>query len=193
MGEKSTVKRNLILEVARDIFAKKGYCNTTMKDVVEACNISRGGVYIYFTDVKDLFEAVMEEEASKEDEFASKIPDDATYSDVLAFFVKEQKKSILSKKASLAVAKYEYYFNNKVSGKNNYLKNEFDVALYVLEQLISEGIEAGEFYDIDAKRAASNLMYVIEGLRVAAKTRGITEAVVDEEIMYVMQGIIAED
>ena len=193
MGEKSINKKNYILSVARDIFAKKGYLRTTMKDVVNECNISRGGVYIYFDNVKDLFEAVMSYEVDNEEDFSAKINDDATYSDVLALFVKEQKKAILSKKPTLTVAIYEYYFENKVSGKNNILKQGFETSLYVLEQLISEGINAGEFYDIDAHRAASNLMYVIEGLKVASKTRSISEAVVDEEIMYVMQGIIAED
>lgn len=183
----------MILEKARDIFAKKGYANTTMKDVVEACEISRGGVYLYFSNLKDLFEAVLQYESDNAEDFAAKIPEDASYADVLALFVKEQKKSILTKKPSLNVAIYEYYFANKVPAKENYIKKEFEVSLYVLEQLIKEGIDAGEFYDIDAHRAASNLMYVIEGLKITAKTRGISESLVDDEIMYVMQGIIAED
>lgn len=193
MGLKSINKKNFILETAREVFAKKGYANTTMKDVVAACDVSRGGVYLYFTDVKDLFEAVMEYDLDKDEDFASKISEDASFSDVLALFIKEEKKAILNKKTSLAVAKYEYYFENKVSGKKNFVKNEFDTKLYVVEELIKEGIDAGEFYDIDASRAASNLMYVLEGLKVSARTRGITEAAFDEEIMYVMQGIIAEE
>ena len=193
MSEKSTIKRNQILETARELFATKGYFDVTIKDVVDALGISRGGVYIYFDNIKDLFEGVMEYEMEQEEDFAEKIKDDATSADVLALFVKEQKKSILIKKPNLTVAMYEYYFDNKVNGKKNVLKNQFDTALYVLEQIISEGIDAGEFYDIDAHRAASNLMYVIEGLKVSSRTRGIFETVVDEEIMYVMQGIIAEE
>lgn len=193
MSEKSVNKRNYILEKARDVFSKKGYTKVTMKDIVDACDISRGGVYLYFNGVKELFEEVMAYEFQNEGDFGDRIPDEASYADVLALFVKEQKKSILSKKSSIIPAVYEYYFENRVSGKNNLLKKNFDMSVYVLEQLITEGIDAGEFYDIDAHRAASNLMYVIEGLKAAAKTRGITETVVDEEIMYVMQGIIAED
>lgn len=193
MSEKSKMKRNQILEVARDIFANKGYFDVTIKDVVDACNISRGGVYLYFDNIKDLFEAVMQYEIENEEDFASKIPEEATYADVLALFVKEQKKSILTKKPNLTVAMYEYYFANKVTGKKNVLKNQFETYLYVLEQIITEGIEAGEFYDIDAKHAASNLMYVIEGLKVSSRTVGLSESVVDDEIMYVMQGIIAEE
>lgn len=193
MGAKSIDKKNYILETAREIFAKNGYSKTTMKDVVAACQISRGGVYLYFNDVKDLFEAVMEYEVDNQEDFASKISEDASYADVLALFLKEKKKVILNKKSSLVTAMYEYYFENKTSGKKNHLKKEFDTDLYIVEQLIQEGIDAGEFYDIDASRAASNLIYVLEGLRIAARTRGVTEAAFDEEIMYVMQGIIAEE
>jgi len=197
MGEKSVNKKNFILEKATEIFSKKGYLNTTMKDVVDACEISRGGVYLYFEDIKDLFEAVMEyayeDIQAVDSKELEKLSDDATYADVLALFIKERKKSILSKKPNLTVAIYEYYFENKVNAKNNNLKKEFDMSLFFLEQLIKDGIDAGEFYDIDAHRAASNLMFVLEGLRVASKSRGLSESIVDEEIMYVMQGIIAED
>ena len=44
MGEKSTQKRQFILETAKKIFMEKGYKSVTMKDVVEACGISRGGL-----------------------------------------------------------------------------------------------------------------------------------------------------
>ena len=48
MGEKSVQKKQYILETARKVFAEKGYKNVTMKDIVEACEISRGGLYLYF-------------------------------------------------------------------------------------------------------------------------------------------------
>lgn len=193
MGEKSANKRLMILEKAKDIFSKQGYAKTTMNDVVNACEISRGGVYLYFDNIKDLFEAVMNYEYDNQEDLSEKIPEDASFADVLAIIVKEKKKEILGKKNNLSTAIYEYYFENKIAGKKNLLKNDFDSTLYVLEQVIQGGIDAGEFYDIDAHRAASNLMYVFEGLKISARTRNISESVVDEEIMYVMQGIIAED
>ena len=36
-------------------------------------------------------------------------------------------------------------------------------------------------------------MYVIEGLKIASQTRGVSEATVDREILYVMQGLVAEE
>lgn len=48
MGEKSVQKRKYILEKAREVFVEKGFKSVTMKDIVEACEISRGGLYLYF-------------------------------------------------------------------------------------------------------------------------------------------------
>ena len=48
MGDKSEQKRNFILETARKVFIEKGFKNVTMKDIVEACEIRRGGLYLYF-------------------------------------------------------------------------------------------------------------------------------------------------
>ena len=36
-------------------------------------------------------------------------------------------------------------------------------------------------------------MYVLEGIKIASNTRGIPEAAVDREILYVMQGLVAEE
>ncbi len=48
-----------ILDGARTVFARDGYVNTTMSAVKDEANISLGGLYRYFTDKEDLFEAVV--------------------------------------------------------------------------------------------------------------------------------------
>lgn len=195
MSDKSVQKKKYILETARKVFQEEGYKQVTMKDIVDACEISRGGLYLYFSSTAEIFEELLkqEQESEPEDAFGEGIPQEAAASAVLALFLKEQKKELLSKKNSLTVAIYEYYFENKLPAKQNYLKKQFDIALFVLEKLISEGVSTGEFYCEDPHGAASNMMYVLEGLRVAARTRGITEAAVDKEILYMMSGLITEE
>ena len=193
MSEKSVQKKQYIVDTARKVFQEKGFKQVTMKDIVDACEISRGGLYLYFSSTSELFEELLKQEQEREDSFGEGIPETATAAEVLALFMKEQKRELLNKGASLTVAIYEYYFANKVSASNNHIKKQFDIAVYVLERLIAEGVENGEFYCEEPHRAASNMMYVLEGLRVAARTRGITEAVIDREIMYMMSGLIAEE
>lgn len=194
MGEKSIQKRQFILETARTIFMEKGYKDVTMKDIVEACNISRGGLYLYFDNTKDIFTEILKLESQETDDlFSDKISENATASQILALLLKEQKKELLRKKNSLAVATYEYFFANKTAKKDNVLRIRFDEAVSVLEALIEDGVDAGEFYCDNPKGCARNIMYVLEGLKVAANTIGITEKTVDDELMYIMQGLIVEE
>ena len=194
MGEKSAQKRKYIVETARGVFIQKGYKDVTMKDIVDACGISRGGLYLYFSSTEEIFKDVLKMEAEEADDvFAGKVKEDASPSDILALFLKEQKKEMLLKRNSLTKAVYEYYFEKKVPKKENPLKQQFDTAVKIIEKLIEAGIEAGEFYCEDAKGAARNIMYVLEGLKIASQTRGITEEMVDREVLYIMQGLVIEE
>lgn len=193
MGEKSEQKKQFIIETARRIFMEKGYKDVTMKDIVEACDISRGGLYLYFSSTDELFCAVMNaEETETDDVFSSELKEDATAVDVLMIFLKEQKKEILRRKDDLSVATYEYYFANKAVGEDNPLKSRFEEAAGALAQLIEAGIASGEFYDVDARAAANNIMFVLEGLRICAHTMGVTESMVDDELLTLVSGLVAE-
>jgi len=193
MGEKSEQKKQFIIETARRIFMEKGYKDVTMKDIVEACDISRGGLYLYFNSTDELFRAVMNaEEAETDDVFSSELKEDATAVDVLMIFLKEQKKEIMRRKDDLSVATYEYYFARQTMEEDNPLKGRFEEAVKALTQLIEVGIANGEFYDVDAAAAANNIMFVLEGLRICAHTMGVTESAVDDELLTLVSGLVAE-
>lgn len=193
MGEKSVQKKKYILETARKVFVEKGYKNVTMKDIVETCGISRGGLYLYFDSTEQILLEVLQMEADETDDvFSQNITQDDTAADILTLFLKEQKKELLQKKNSLTVAIYEYFFSHKATDKNNMLRKQFDAGVRVLEKLIEAGIASGEFYCEDPKGAASNIMYVLEGMKIDAQTFGITEKMVDEQLLYIMQGLIVE-
>lgn len=193
MGEKSVQKKKYILETARKVFVEKGYKNVTMKDIVEACEISRGGLYLYFDSTEQILLEVLQMEADETDDvFTKNITQEDTAADIMTLFLKEQKKELLQKKNSLTVAVYEYFFEHKSTDKNNMLRKQFDAGVKVLEKLIEAGIASGEFYCEDPKGAASNIMYVLEGMKIDAQTFGITEKMVDEQLLYIMQGLIIE-
>ena len=195
MGEKSAQKRRFILDKARVVFAEKGYKNVTMKDIVDACDISRGGLYLYFSSTEELFRAVLSEQHDEDDEeaVAAALSGDASAGSMLALFLKEQKKDILRKKNNLTIATYEFFSVHKVSSKDNPLKNQFDTAVTIIEKLIENGVENGEFYCENPLGCARNLMYVVEGLKVMSKTCAITEEAIDRELLYVLEGLVPEE
>ena len=193
MGEKSVQKKQYILDKAREVFVEKGFKSVTMKDIVEACEISRGGLYLYFESTEQILMEILHMEAEETDDlFTGHISEEDTAADILTLFLKEQKKELLQKKDNLTVAVYEYSFAHKSTDKTNTLRKKFDAGVRVLEKLIEAGIASGEFYCENPRGAASNIMYVLEGLKINAQTFGVTEKMVDEQLLYIMQGLIVD-
>lgn len=192
MGEKSIHKKQHILEAARKIFSEKGYKNVTMKDIVEACDISRGGLYLYFGSTKELLLELLQQDADETDDaFTRRITKEDSAADILTLFLKEQKKELLQKKDNLTMAVYEYSFE-EADKKNAMLRKQFEAGTKVIEKLIESGIASGEFYCENPRGAAENIMYVLEGMKINSQTIGITESMVDEQLLYIMQGLIIE-
>lgn len=187
MGNKSVQKRKYIVEKAREVFSKNGYRKVTMKDIVEACDISRGGLYLYFPDTKSLFEAVLEDETDL-DIFATIQSEELTPGEALLSYLEAQKKHIL-KKDSLATATFEYMFEQKADKKS--VQEE---AQNGLEKLIEEGVAQEWMVCENPGMAAKNILYVLDGLRVTSQIRGITEAEIDQEIEYILGtlGLVVE-
>jgi len=194
MGEKSVQKKKYILETARKVFVEKGFKRVTMKDIVEACDISRGGLYLYFDNTSQIFMEVMKMESQEADDvFSDSITEDATAADILILFLKEQKKELLKKGDTMTQAIYEYYFENKPGKKDNFLKKQFDSVVKIIEKLIEAGVENGEFYCEDCEGMARNIMYVLEGLKISAQTLGITSDSVDKEILFILRSLGVEE
>jgi TetR/AcrR family transcriptional repressor of nem operon len=57
---KGEATRELILERAAPIFNKKGVAGTTLSDIMEATNLSKGALYIYFENKEVLANAVVD-------------------------------------------------------------------------------------------------------------------------------------
>lgn len=172
---------------------EKGFKKVTMKDIVEACEISRGGLYLYFENTSQIFLEVLKLESEETDDvFSDNITDDATAADILVLFLQEQKKELLRKEDTLTQAIYEFYFENTPSKKDNILKKQFDSAVKIMEKLIEIGVENGEFFCTNCRVAAKTIMFILEGMKIAAQTVGVTSETVDMEILFILKSLGVE-
>ena len=57
--------REKFIEVARQLFARKGVENTTMNDIANASDKGRSTIYTYFKSKRDIFNAVIERETDQ--------------------------------------------------------------------------------------------------------------------------------
>lgn len=191
MSSKTEQKRQLILDRAVDVFAEKGYKAVTMKDLVDAAEISRGGLYLYFSSVEEVFLEVLENNDRKNDEELSKEQlQGASNTEMLLYFLKLQKKQILNRKRSLLLAKLEYRFQCKQDSRTCVLKEEIDAEKLILQKLLERGNKNGEFRCLNPKEEASNIIYALEGMKLTACTLGISEKKVDTEFLHLMRNFV---
>ena len=194
MSEKTEKKKQLIIDSAREVFATKGYRAVTMKDIVEASNISRGGLYLYFASVEEVFlEVLAAEDMRLEEESLGQTLEGATNGEMLLWFLKAQKKVILQKSDSLMTARYEYAFSCKEKRQKPVFSKEMDKAVLVLQKILERGTESGEFACFDVKNEARDMMLAIEGMKILSCTVGISEKKVDTEFLHMMERIIIEE
>ena len=59
--EYKELTRAALLEAATQLFAQRGFAETTIDDVAAAARVSKGAVYYHFADKAELFEAVFSE------------------------------------------------------------------------------------------------------------------------------------
>jgi AcrR family transcriptional regulator len=53
-------RRQQILTVARDVFARRGYHAAKIEDIVAAAGVARGTFYLYFEDKRAIFEEIVD-------------------------------------------------------------------------------------------------------------------------------------
>lgn len=194
MTDKSIKKRQFIIDTARNVFAKNGYKTVTMKDIVDACEISRGGLYLYFENIEQLFLAVIASEQSKSDEdVTGAIPKINSQLKLLLVFLKTLKKEIVHGENNLIMAIYEYCEQQKKDTEKTLVHNQFETGVAFLTDVIKDGNKKGEFISADPKKDAKQIMYVVEGLKILSLTSKITSEDVDDAIVTAVRSFVPAD
>lgn len=183
MGSKASMKRELILDNAKQVFIRKGFNRVTMKDIIEECNISRGGVYLYFSTVDEIFiEVVKKHNRAKIEGIRSSIENCTDFNQLMDGFFAEQKEKLLNMDKSLFAAMIEFCFSHKnKSDRDFYTEQFFNTKNILLEMLkFGQSVNAVTTQNIDS--LADSIMFLIEGLRSLAVSSGISAELADRQL-----------
>lgn len=60
-AERYEKTRSVLLTVAHELFAERGYADTSTQDIIERAGVTRGALYYHFRDKRALFRAVFEQ------------------------------------------------------------------------------------------------------------------------------------
>ncbi|MBO4827806.1 MAG: TetR/AcrR family transcriptional regulator [Prevotella sp.] len=157
--------RQLLVDVARQLFAKKGFENTTMNDIAVASGKGRRTLYTYFKNKEDVYYAVIESElerlSDKMDEVAAKNirPQDKIIE--LIYTHLDMIKETVMRNGNLRAA----FFRNIWMVEK--VRKKFDEdELEIFRKVYADGKADGEF-DIDNIELVADIThYCIKGLEV---------------------------
>jgi AcrR family transcriptional regulator len=160
----SKTKKDLI-DVARQLFAKKGVENTTMNDIAEASHRGRRTLYTYFRSKQDIYKAVIESELSVlyarlEEVVRREIRADEKLL-LLAFTRLNAIKEVVTRNGTLRAD----FFRDIWQVEN--VRKEFDKnEIHYLESILQDGLDKGVFQMADVRKTAELLHYAFKGLEV---------------------------
>lgn len=183
MGSKSCVKRELILDNAKQVFIRKGFNRVTMKDIIVECDISRGGIYLYYSTVDEIFvEVVKSHNRAKIEEVKSSIEKSTDFYQLIDDFFSEQKEKLLNMDNSLFAAMIEFCFSHKEQSDRDFYTEQFLNNKSIILELLKFGQSSNSIRTNNVDGLANSIMYLLEGLRSKAVSSGISEELVDEQM-----------
>lgn len=160
-------RRADIMKAARNVFIEHGYEHTTMKHVMEATGVSRGGLYQYFSNKEDLFEALLEEGLTDEVETTeASLEKEESYWQLLMKLLFGEDGCPDTEMDPLAPSKLEFF----ITGRNDkrrraYGEKRYEMGLRIYDELIKKGQKSGEFSDrYDSEIVARSIITFIDGL-----------------------------
>ena len=157
--------RDKFIEVARQLFARKGVENTTMNDIASASDKGRRTIYTYFKSKRDIFNAVIESEtdtimAHLRLILAKPIPPDEKIREYISIRF-DTMRDIVGRNGSLRAG----FFRDvrKVDRARRIISNK-ETAL--LSEILDEGKSSGDFNIENVKQTAIIIINAVHGLVV---------------------------
>jgi AcrR family transcriptional regulator len=188
--KKSEMKREYILDKARGVFIARGYAKVTMKDIVDACGISRGGLYLYFGSTKELFLAVFQNETMKsQSEVEVAMWEKLPPRQILSDYLDQHKKEMLGEIPSLAKATYEFFLENEEEQVIH--RWQFDGVAEMLREILEYGVATGDFQPMDTAAWGRHLAHFLNGMCLTVPVLNMPEQRVDEELNLLLSPIMA--
>ena len=163
--EQKKDRKHQILEAALRIFIIKGYSKTTMDDIVNASNLSKGALYHYYKSKKDLFLSLIDHwEIYTFKDFYKKTSNNKTASDTLRFFGQNVLKTLENKKYAY-IAEVEFW---ALSNQDKEIKERsqllYDKLLNLFEKVVEKGIKNKEFKNLNIRKTAMVILAVFQGI-----------------------------
>jgi len=178
---KGSETRNLIIKNTEVLFAQKGYIAVTMTDVCVACELSRGGLYRYFSSTKEIFIAILDNNINSNKNLLERLINDKTSAkDILMGYFLQEKQAILNPNGKFHFAVQEFAFREE--DQLVYFQKRLEDSVNILKKIFEYGQITNEFKKFDIEAVAIHLIYFFLSLKTLSPIILMSEEVVEKQI-----------
>lgn len=173
--------QTFIVETSTRLFAEKGYAAVNMKDICQACEMSRGGVYRYFSSPKDIFIKMLDMDYEKNRDIVSAcIENEVPALNILEAYFMQEITAIRSEQRGLYFAIHEFAF---AEPDQRFRMNErVDDGLKILERIFEYGHKRGEFKSFDVHAVAVHMIYFMDSLKTSSAILDIEDEQLEKQL-----------
>jgi AcrR family transcriptional regulator len=157
-------RRSQILDAATKVFARRGFKDARMDDIVQESGLSKGLLYWYFKSKDAIVAAFLERLFSGEFSAVKRLRDapGSARERIMDFSVESARQ--VRRMGRLVPVTFEFYslaFRNKAV--RGFATKFFQTYVDAVTAVVAEGVSSGEFRDIDPRQAALTVCAVVEG------------------------------
>jgi len=191
MSKKMSNTKKMLIEVARELFAKNGKKDVTMNDIAEASKKGRRTLYTYFNNKEEIYKAVIDKELDQVIERLYLVTAETTEPDLkLTNHIithLDAIKYIVTRNGSLRADFFHDIYEVERTRRKVDVK---EIAL--IENILIEGVEKRVFKNMDTDLSAMIIFYAIKGLEVPYIRQNISDEFEKNKksiVEFVLQGI----
>lgn len=154
-----------ILDAAINVFARLGFGKARMEDLAEEAGVSKGTLYLYFDGKDSIIQAIMENLVVRELDSAREIArTDGPASEKLLAFTQVMREDLRRIEPFIGLYfEFMALITRRKSGKA-LIHRYFDEFMSILEPMIQDGIDNGEFRPVDVRETALAIGALLEGV-----------------------------
>jgi len=161
----SLERQEQILDAAEKVFSERGLSGARMDDIVEESGLSKGALYWYYKSKDAVILALMERILERELRQAAKLVESpGTAGERLQSLMRLALADIADLGRLLPLA-YEFLaMASRSSSVRQAMATYYQRYAKLLSELIQQGIDSGEFAELDVEQAALSVIALAEGL-----------------------------
>ena len=163
--DNNEIRRNQILDAATTVFVRQGFQHARMDDIVEESGLSKGTLYWYFKSKEDIINAILRRLFTGDlENLESLVQAEGTSSERMIQLTNNRVNG-MKQMSSLVPIIFEFYaVAVHQQWVQQFIGEYFKHFRTLLEELIQQGIDTGEFRPVNATKAAISLASLYEGL-----------------------------